>query len=122
MWIRPLILVIALLGVIAPPAAAHDWRTPTGDVRMFAVGNKQRLDDAVTYADFHNKMAALMDRRFPNRDAYVQAGVDDVASHVRPADRRAPRKALVVFPEDVGLITALIGTRGANARRQTSTL
>jgi hypothetical protein len=65
MWIRPLILVIAVL-VIAPPAAAHDERT-TSEVRMFAVGNKQRLDDAVTYADFHNKMAALMDRGFPNR-------------------------------------------------------
>jgi hypothetical protein len=89
---------------------------------MFAVGNKHRLDDAVTYADFRDKMAALMDRGFPNRSNYVQAGVDDVASHLRPADPAAPAKALVVFPEDVGLITTLIGTRGANARRQTSAL
>ena len=43
------------------------------------------------------------------------------ATSARPT-RRAPRKALVVFPEDAGLITALIGTRGANARRQTSAL
>src|SRR5687768_9250834 len=89
---------------------------------MFAVGNKHRIDDAVTYADFHNKMAALMDRGFPNRSSYVQAGVDDVASHLRSADTSAPAKALVVFPEDAGLITALIGTRGADARRQTSAL
>ena len=115
-----LITMMSLLALTAP-AAAHD-RHSSDEVRMFAVGNKHRLDDAVTYADFHNKMAALMDRGFPNRAAYVQAGVDDVASHIRPADRRAPRRALVVFPEDVGLIAALIGTRGENARRQTSAL
>ena len=120
MWIRALIVVAALLALA--PSAAADERRGTSAVRMFAVGNKQRLDDAVTYADYHNKMAALMDRSFPNRDAYVQAGVDDVASHIRPADRRAPRNALVVFPEDVGLIAALIGTRGETSRKQTSTL
>ena len=68
MWIRALILVITLLRVIAPGRSAR-LAPSTGDVRMFAVGNKQRLDDAVTYADFHNKMAAMMDRRFPNRAA-----------------------------------------------------
>ena len=121
--IRVLIVMTTLL-VLAAPAAAHDRhdRHDSDEVRMFAVGNKHRLDDDVTYADFHNKMAALMDRDFPNRGAYVQAGVDDVASHLRPADRRAPRKALVVFPEDAGLIAALIGTRGATARQQTSAL
>jgi hypothetical protein len=111
---RALIAVAALL-VLAPSASADE-------VRMFAVGNKQRIDDAVTYADFHNKMAALMDRSFPNRANYVQSGVDDVASHLPGADPTAPRKALVVFPEDAGLITALIGSRGADARRQTSAL
>jgi hypothetical protein len=111
---RALITVIALL-VLAPSASADE-------VRMFAVGHKQRIDDAVTYADFHNKMAALMDRNFPNRGNYVQPGVDDVASHLHGADQSAPHKALVVFPEDTGLITALIGSRGAVARRQTSAL
>ena len=89
---------------------------------MFAVGNKHRIQDAVTHQDYRNKMAALMDAGFPNRAAYVQEGVDDVASHLRPADPAAPRKALVVFPEDVGLINLLIGSRGATARRQTSAL
>jgi hypothetical protein len=113
-WVRGVIVLAALL-LLAPAAEAHE-------VRMFAVGNKQRVDDAVTYAAYHDKMAALMDRGFPNRAAYVQAGVDDVASHLRPADPGAPRNALAVFPEDVGLITTLIGSRGAEARKQTSAL
>src|SRR5690242_15899140 len=85
-------------------------------VRVFAVGNKLRVDDAVTYQTYHDEMAALMDAAFPNRATLVQAGVDDVASHVRPADPAAPPDALVVFPEDVGLVAALIGTRGAASR------
>src|SRR5436309_1057845 len=65
-------------------------------------------------------MAALMDAGFPNRGDFVQAGVDDVATHTRPADPNAPETALVVFPEDVGLVTALIGSRGAASREQTT--
>ena len=80
MWIRALIVLAALL--VPAPAAQAD------EVRMFAVGNKHRIQDAVTHADYRNKMAALMDAGFPNRSAYVQAGVDDVASHLRPADPR----------------------------------
>jgi hypothetical protein len=115
MWIRRLVVVLGTLLVVAPAAQA-------GEVRMFAVGNKHRIQDAVTYGDYRNKMAALMDAQFPNRSAYVQAGVDDVVSHLRPADPRAPGKALVVFPEDVGLMNILIGSRGATSRRQTSAL
>lgn len=103
-------LLLAL--VISPVAAAP--------VRIFAVGHKQRLDDVVTYADFRAKMAALMDAARPNRDALVQSGVDDVASHLRPRDPNAPERALVVFPESTGLIAAFIGTRGANGRQQAS--
>src|SRR5687767_14304666 len=106
MWSRVLFALAAVL-VLAPAAQADE-------VRMFAVGNKHRVHDVVTYADYRNKMAALMDAGFPNRSAYVQAGVDDVASHLRPADPTAPRKALVVFPEDVGLVNMLIGSRGAS--------
>jgi hypothetical protein len=87
---------------------------------MFAVGNTVRLADGATYEAFRDKMAALMDAGHPARATVVQAGVDDVASHLRPADPGAPERALVVFPEDVGLVAALIGTRGADARAQTT--
>jgi predicted amidohydrolase len=105
-------VVVALLAFASPAGA--------GPVRIFAVGNKQRIADAVTYGTYHDKMAALMDRQFPRRDDFVQQGVDDVASHLRPSDPSAPQTALVVFPEDVGLVAALIGTRGAAARQQTT--
>ncbi|HLY38320.1 MAG TPA: hypothetical protein VKU61_09810 [Candidatus Binatia bacterium] len=89
-------------------------------IRAFAVGHKQRLDDVVSYQTYHDKMAALMDAAFPGRSTFVQAGVDDVASHLLPADPAAPADALVVFPEDTGLAPALIGTRGATSRAQTN--
>ncbi len=108
-------LLTILCGVLAFLTAAH--ATP---VRIFAIGNKQRVADVVTYQTFHDKMAALMDATFPGRATFVQAGVDDVASHLLPTDPSAPPDALVVFPEDVGLIAALIGTRGAGSRMQTS--
>src|SRR5437867_5324295 len=106
------LLLLAMLALAAPAAA-----TP---VRMFAVGHKVRLDDGTTYQSFHDKMAALMDAGFPDRASLVQAGVDDVASHLFPADPAAPATVLVVFPEDVGLVAALIGSRGAAARAQIS--
>jgi hypothetical protein len=87
---------------------------------VFAVGNKQRVADGVSYEAYSDKMSALMDRGFPGRASLVQAGVDDVASHLRPADPSAPPHALAVFPEDVGLIPALIGSRGAAARQQST--
>ena len=88
-------------------------------VRVFLVGNKQRLDDALTVATFRAKMFALVDasRRAPGT---VQQGVDDVASHLAPRDPDAPVVAVVHFPESVGLIAGLIGTRGATARQATS--
>jgi hypothetical protein len=96
-------------GVVAGSAHA-------APVRMFAVGYKQRLADVVTYQTFRDKMFALTDASFPGRAGLVQAGVDDVASHLQPADAGAPPLALVNFPEDVGLIAGLIGSRGAAAR------
>lgn len=89
-------------------------------VRIFAVGHKQQLADVITYQSFHDKMAALMDATFPGRSALVQAGVDDVASHLAPADPAAPANALVAFPEDTGLLAAFIGTRGAPGRAQST--
>jgi predicted amidohydrolase len=91
-------------------------------VRIFAVGHKQRLADAVTYASFHDKMAALMDGAFPGRATFVQGGVDDVASHILPADPGAPPRVLVVFPEDTGLVASFIGTRGAAGRAAPSSV
>src|SRR5207247_1460913 len=93
-----------------PPAAA----TP---VRMFAVGHKVRTADATTYASFHDKMAALMDAGFPGRVTLVQAGVADVASHLFPTDPAALPNALVVLPEETGLVAALTGRPAARPRR-----
>lgn len=89
-------------------------------VRLFAVGYKQRLVDVTTYQEFRDKMFALMDASFPGRNNLVQAGVEDVASHIQPADPDAPALALVNFPEDVGLISGLIGSRGDTARERTN--
>ena len=106
-------LSLPLALALAAPAAA----TP---VRMFAVGHKVRTADATTYQSLHDKMAALMDAGFPGRATLVQTGVDDVAGHLFPTDPGAPANALVVFPEDTGLVAALIGSRGAAARSQTT--
>lgn len=102
-------VVLALTLVVAVPAGAKT-------VRVFAVGNKVRVDDAVSRQAFHDKMFALMDATFPNRATFVQSGVDDVASHIKPADGAAPDLVLVTFPEDVGLVAAMTGSKGASAR------
>jgi hypothetical protein len=107
-------MALVLLGALASatPAAAEP-------VRIFAVGYKLRLEDAVSHGAFRDTMGALMDATHPARARTVQPGAGDVASHLRPADPAAPARALVVFPEDVGLPAALIGSRGALARTQT---
>jgi hypothetical protein len=108
------------LAALAFCACATASAVHAAPVRIFAVGHKQQLADAVTYASFRDKMAALMDATYPNRASLVQAGVDDVASHLAPVDPAAPPNALVVFPEDTGLLPAFIGTRGAPGRAQTN--
>jgi hypothetical protein len=113
-WVRALLVVAVALLVGSPADAAT--------VRVFAVGNKQRITDGVSYQSYRDKMLALVDRDFPNRGSFVQDGVDDVASHLRPRDAGAPGRALVVFPEDVGLVATMIGSRGEVPRRQTSAL
>lgn len=107
----PIVLGLAL----CVTAAAVDAKT----VRVFAVGSKLELGYAGTYRDFHDKMFALVDSQHPRRGELVQAGVDDVVSHLQPADSAAPALALVNYPEDVGLVAGLIGSRGAPARRAT---
>jgi hypothetical protein len=110
---RP-ILVTCLLLVLSEVAALGKT------VRVFAVGSKLEIRYADTYQDFHDKMFALFDARHPRRAELVQAGADDVASHIQPVDPAAPDVALVNFPEDIGLAVGLIGSRGAGARRFTA--
>ncbi len=111
---HPIVVALILAGAMAQGALA----TP---VRMFVVGHKLRLDDSLTYQTFHDKMAAMMDATFPGRSSLVQAGVDDVATHLAPVDPSAPPNALVMFPEDTGLLAAFIGSRGAVPRAQPNT-
>src|SRR5262245_64611782 len=106
---------LCLLGVLACARVAA-----AEPVRIFAVGHRVQLADAVSYDTFRSKLGALLDAAHPARAAAVQAGAGDVASHLRPVDPAAPDRALVVLPEDTGLVAVLIGSRGAAARAQTS--
>src|SRR5690349_7593428 len=114
MYTRPL---AAFLGALVVFGAAP-VRAKT--VRVFAVGNKVRVDDAVNVQAFRDKMFALVDASLPNRANFVQAGVGDVASHIKPSDASAPDLVLVNFPEDVGLVAAMTGSKGASARGSSS--
>jgi len=107
-------LTLTLTLITAVPATAKT-------VRVFAVGNEVRIEDAVSVQTFRSKMFALMDAAFPSRASFVQAGVDDVASHVKPTDPDAPDLVLVNFPEDVGLVAGMTGSKGASSRAATST-
>ncbi len=100
---------LLLVLTLASPGAAKT-------VRVFSVAHRIRMADVVSYQSFRDKMFAMMDAAFPGRAGLVQAGVDDVASHIQPADPTAPADVLVNFPEDVGLPAAFIGSRGASAR------
>ena len=105
--------ILLVASLVVSPAAAKT-------VRVFAVASKLEIRYADTYQNFHDKMFALFDKQHPRRDELVQVGVDDVASHLAPADAGAPDLVLAGFPEDVGLVAALIGSRGAKARRADS--
>ena len=109
-----LALTLTLALASAVPAAART-------VRVFAVGNEVRIEDAASVQTFHDKMFALMDATFPGRAGLVQAGVDDVKSHIGPIDPGAPDLVLVNFPEDVGLVAGMTGSKGASARAATNT-
>ena len=104
--------IAVTLAIFATPALART-------VRVFAVGNKLEIRYADTDQNFRDKMFALFDARHPRRAELVQVDVDDVASHLQSVDPSAPDLALVNFPEDVGLVAGLIGSRGASARRAT---
>ncbi|MBM4244536.1 MAG: hypothetical protein FJ148_12070 [Deltaproteobacteria bacterium] len=110
-----LVWLVVLPCLVLCPAG----RAAAEPVRVFVVGNKQRVQDAISVATFRAKMFALVDasQRGPG---LVQEGVDDVARHLAPHDPSAPALAVVHFPESVGLVAGLIGTRGAAAREATS--
>src|SRR4029453_3604194 len=80
---RDLVLALVVAVVWVATAAAEP-------VRIFAVGHKLRLEDAVTYETFRDKMGALLDATHQARAGTVQPGVGDVASHLRPAEPSAP--------------------------------
>ncbi len=108
------VLAAALLAV---PAAAEAKR-----VRVFAAGPKFDLSWVDTRAHFHDKLFALMDaRRRTGGAPAIQEGAGDVASHLLgPADPGRPvetARDLVAFPEDLGLLAFMTGTRGAQARQ-----
>ncbi len=110
----PLLLLLPALTLLLLPRVAAAER-----VRVFLVGHKQRIEDAVSVASFRAKMFALVDAE-RRAAGLVQAGVDDVASHLPPRDPDAPALAVVHFPESTGLLAGLIGSRGAAARAATS--
>ena len=97
MWIRALIVLAAML-MLAPAAQADE-------VRMFAVGNKHRIQDAVTYADFRNKMAALMDARLPEpRGATCRPAWTTSRATCAPRTPSAPARRWSCSPRTSGLI------------------
>jgi hypothetical protein len=107
------LLVATVVATLAPAAHARS-------VRVFVVNPRIELRYADSYANYHDKMAALFDAAHPRRGALVQADVADVATRIQPLDPTAPTDVLVVFPEDVGLIAGLIGRRGSGARHATA--
>ncbi|MEO8604996.1 MAG: hypothetical protein ABI629_20680 [bacterium] len=104
-------LLAALVLLTALPAAA-------APLRVFVVNPRVELRYADSYANYRDKMFALVDGLHPRRAELVQPGVLDIAAQLRPRDPQAP-PALIVFPEDVGLAAGLIGSRGAQARAVT---
>src|SRR5262249_11001877 len=104
---RTATVALALPALLVPAGSAR-----AQGVRVFVVGHKQRVQDATSVASFRAKMFALVDAQQRAPDL-VQAGADDVASHLAPRDPAAPALAVVHFPESTGLIAGLIGSRGA---------
>jgi hypothetical protein len=72
---------------------------PRGTLRVFGIQYKQAIRHVRSYRSFDTAMRCLME--------------DFVVPHLHPG-----RPALVVFPEDVGLMTLAVGDRGSGVRRQ----
>ena len=104
---RAALILAAVFSLVAAGEAAAKT------VRVFAVGPKFSLDWVDTREDYRAHLFALMDRA-QRGSAAVQRDADDVASHRLGRDRD-----LAALPEDLGLMAALSGSRGAPARRLT---
>jgi predicted amidohydrolase len=92
---------------------------------MFAVGPKFDFSWMQTRETYRAHLLALVDRSQRGQvDATIQQGAADVASQqLGPTDKqRAVETArdLITLPEDLGLLTALTGSRGAPARGQST--
>lgn len=113
-------LVAALVLAALAPAVADAKR-----VRIFTVSPRFGLDWVDTREHFAQKLGALADARGRGMPGVpgVQEGVDDVRSRLLgPADPARPAataRDLVTLPEDVGLMAAFTGQRGAAARDAT---
>ena len=83
----------------APTTGVSD---PRGDLRVFGIQYKQDVRNVVSYAAFRTAMRC------------------QVQEMVVPHLKRG-RPALVVFDEDIGLMTVATGTRGAAVRAQAGT-
>lgn len=111
-----LVCTVLSLGVLAPtrglaattatdcaPTHASRWSPavgrsdPSAPLRVFVIQPKQEARHAVTYATYATEIRCLID--------------EFVAPHLR-----ADRAELVVFPEDFGLLSFAIGSRGMAAR------
>ncbi|HTL23597.1 MAG TPA: hypothetical protein VL281_06130 [Mycobacteriales bacterium] len=120
---KPLVALVvgALVAAAVPGAAAgspagatcralrpHRWAPatgapdPRGDLRVVGIQYKQDVANVATYAAFRTAMRCL------------------VEDFVQPL-RRPGVPTLVVFNEDIGLMTLATGTRGAVVREQAGT-
>lgn len=79
------------------PAIGHP--NDRGTLRVFAIQYKQAVANVRSYRSFRTAMRCMME--------------DFVVPHLDPH-----KPSLVVFPEDVGLMTLAIGDRGAAVREQ----
>jgi hypothetical protein len=105
--VRRAAVAAALAALVVAPTAAAAKR-----VRVFAVGPRFSRAWVDSVEHFHDKLFALVDaRRRGAGTPPVARGAGDVASHLRGGGRD-----LVALPEDLGLMAAFTGSKGAPAR------
>jgi predicted amidohydrolase len=102
----PVLIALLVLSCQAPPSelvdeppACEHVPSPATRFRLFAVGHKVTIDEAVSAETY---------------EAAIRATVD---THVAPY-LATDRQNVLVFPESVALSALLLGARGAQAREQ----